>query len=151
MMKKYILLLWSAIIVTITSCTQNNGHIGEWFGEWHLASIEIDGADDNTYSGNIVWKFQNDIIEMAEVNATGHTLIEHYGTWADDGSMLILNFTHSDNANPAGSDRYSPPAPTYLPAAVVSLKILKLSSREIILQYNPLPDKSIIYTLRKRG
>jgi len=70
-------------------CTQNNGDIGEWFGEWHLRSIEINGTDDASYTGDVLWKFQNNIVEMVVVNDTGHSHTEHYGTWSADGSVLI--------------------------------------------------------------
>lgn len=132
-------------------CTQNNGDIGEWFGEWHLRSIEINGTDDASYTGDVLWKFQNNIVEMVVVNDTGHSHTEYYGTWSADGSVLTLYFTHSDDLNPAGSAKYSPPTQTLLPAGVTELKIRKLSSSEIILQYDPAADRSIVYTLRKRG
>lgn len=145
------LMLLVAVLTATVSCTQNNGDIGDWFGEWKLASIEIDGEEDEAYTGDVLWRFQNNIVEMVVVNPVGHSHDEHYGTWSSDDKELTLNFTHSDNLNAAGTGKYAPPAQTYLPSDIVSLKVLKLSSREILLEYRPAPGKSIIYTLRKRG
>lgn len=148
---KYISWVFTILATAIlsTSCTHNNGNIGDWFGEWQLKAIEINGTDDSEYQGNILWKFQSDIIEM--ISVTGHTETEHFGTWSADDNELTLNFTHHDDNNPAGSDRYSPPSITQIPAAVVSMKIVKLSSSELILQYSTDSSNLIVYTLRKRG
>lgn len=149
---RYIQLIVALIAVTmISGCTQNNGDIGEWFGEWHLKTIEINGVDDDKYDGDVLWKFQNNIVEMVVVSKTGHSHTEHYGTWSADDRTLTLNFTHSDDLNAAGTGKYAPPAQTLLPAAVTDLRIVKLSSREIILQYNPDSATAIVYTLAKRG
>lgn len=152
--KKYIQSFIIAVVTAVatlasTGCTQNNGDIGDWFGEWHLRSIEINGAADNGYSGDMLWKFQNNIVEMIVVS--GHTHTGHYGTWSEADGKLILNFTHSDNLHEAGTGKYAPPAQTHLPAAVVALNIVKLSSSEIILKYEAESGDMIIYTLRKRG
>lgn len=149
----YLKFIIVAIIVVFLpgSCTQNNGDIGEWFGEWKLSSIEINNEPDSQYNNDVLWKFQNNIIEMVVVNSVGHSHSEHYGTWSANDDTILLNFTHSDDLNPAGAGRYSPPQQTHLPAAIIDLKILKLSSSEIILQYDAAEDCSIIYTLRKRG
>lgn len=149
----YLLCIIVAIIVGLlhASCTRNNGDIGEWFGEWKLCSIEINNELDSNYNNDVLWKFQNNIIEMVVVNTVGHSHSEHYGTWISDDSTITLNFTHSDDLNSAGNGKYSPPQQIHLPAAIIDLKILKLSSSEIILQYEPSADSNIIYTLRKRG
>lgn len=151
-MKKaaYIQLIITAVIAVFasTSCTHNNGDIGEWFGKWHLQSIEVNSVNDEDYDGNIVWKFQNNIVEMDVID--GHTHTEHYGTWKESDGKLILDFTHKDDNHEAGTGQYAPPAQTYLPSAVVGLKILKLSSSQLILQYDADASTVIVYTLRKQ-
>lgn len=150
---RYIRLLAAVMLACFISsgCTHNNGDIGEWFGEWHLKSIEVNGQVDTDYTGDVLWKFQNNIVEMVVVSAVGHSHTEHYGTWTSDDRTLTLNFTHSDDLTPAGTGKYAPPAQTLLPAAVTPLTIVKLSSSEIILKYDPEADRSIVYTLRRRG
>lgn len=151
-MMQYIRLVVALVAgAIVTGCTQNNGNIGDWFGEWHLESITVNDVDDDAYTGDVLWKFQNDIVEMVVVNAVGHSHSEHYGTWSSDDATLILNFTHHDDLHPAGSSKYAPPAQTMLPAAVTQLKILRLSSKEMVLRYDPAEDKSIVYLLKKRG
>jgi len=150
-LKRYFQIVLAAMATCLISagCTHNNGSIGEWFGEWMMQSVEINGMDDDTYKGDVLWKFQNDIVEMVVIDGHSHT--EHYGTWSDTDGELILNFSHSDDLTQAGTGKYAPPAQTYLPAAIVSLKIIKLSSPEIVLQYAPEGSATIVYTLRKRG
>ena len=43
----------------ISSCTQNDGNIGEWFGHWKLNTISVNGAVDDEYGGNIFFSFQS--------------------------------------------------------------------------------------------
>lgn len=138
-----------AACIIATACTHNNGNIGDWFGEWLMESVEINGTDDASYNSDVVWKFQNNIVEM--VTVYGHSHDERYGTWSESADELILDFTHSDDLNEAGTGKYAPPAQTYLPAAIVSLRILKLSPSEIVLSYRPDASAEIVYTLRKRG
>lgn len=152
--QSYIQFVLAILIVGLlpASCTQNNGDIGEWFGEWHLESIEINNVTDADYNGDVLWKFQNDIVEMVVVNPIGHSHSEYYGTWTADDTTLTLNFTHSDDLNEPGTGKYAPPTQAHLPAAIFGLKILKLSSSEIILQYDDASaEQTFIYTLSKRG
>ena len=138
-------------IVSMTGCTHNNGDIGDWFGTWHLKSIAFNDSPDADYDGNIVWKFQNNIIEMIEADDAEHTALERFGTWSATDSELTLNFTHSDERYPAGTGIYQPLPATHLPAAVSTLRILKLSSSEIILQFDSEDNAVIVYTLRRQG
>lgn len=137
--------------LAMTGCTHNDGDIGEWFGEWHLQSIEIDGVADADYDGDVLWKFQNNIVDMVIVEKNGHSREERFGTWTAGDSTLTLDFSHSDDLNAPGTGKYAPPAQTLLPSGVTGLKILKLTSQEIMLQYEPASGEKIVYTLRKRG
>lgn len=138
-------------IMTMAGCTHNNGDIGDWFGTWHLKSIAVNDSPDTEYHGNIVWKFQNNIIEMIEADDTEHTALERYGTWSATDSELTLDFTHSDDRYPSGTGIYQPLPATHIPAAVSTLRILKRSSSEIILQFDSQDNTVIIYTLRRQG
>lgn len=143
-----LILAFVVAMAATASCTHNNGDIGDWFGKWHLKSIEINSVNDDSYDGNMVWKFQNDIVEMDVIN--GHIHSEHYGTWKESDGKLILDFTHKDDNTAAGTGTYAPPSQTYLPAAVVGLKILKLSSSTLILQYDADASTVITYSLSKQ-
>lgn len=138
--------------VILGSCTHNNGDIGPWFGEWKLTTITVDGTPDAGYDGNIFWAFQTTVIEMLSAdNETTGDYRQRWGTWAQDGTTLTLNFTHSDNDNPAGSDKYIPFPETGLPAGVSKLDIVSLSSSEIKLNYTADDGKTYGYLLKKWG
>lgn len=119
-------------------CTHNNGDIGDLFGTWKLENITIDGAADEAYGNNIVWKFQSSIIEMQQVDDALHESLNSYGTWSRpaDGVMK-LDFTHTDNSYPEpGAAHYSPLPATHLPKAqVIALDILELNGSKMKLRY----------------
>lgn len=115
--KLSILLATTALLLAIaTACTQNNGHIGRIFGVWRLDAVAVDGVDDTTFDADITWAFQGDIIEI-QTNLPHHDRILSFGSFSltDDESRLLLDFTHSDAANPAGTRQYALPAAMLLP------------------------------------
>ncbi|MCM1518946.1 MAG: lipocalin-like domain-containing protein [Pseudoflavonifractor sp.] len=148
----YLTPLLLLMAVMLGGCTHNNGDIGPWFGEWKLTSITVDGVPDTDYDGNIFWAFQTTVIEMLSVDdETTADYRQRWGTWAQDGTVLTLDFTHSDDRNPAGSDKYIPFPATGLPAGVSELDILSLSGSEIKLSYTADDGKVYGYLLKKWG
>ena len=130
-------LLMMLASVAFSGC-QNNGYIGDLFGTWKLEKITIDGENDNDYLDNVVWKFQNNIIQMQRVNEEEHTTVNTYGTWErPENGVIRLNYTHTDENNPQlGSVGYSPLEETHLPKATISiLDILKLDGGKMRLRY----------------
>lgn len=87
---------------TTSSCTQNDGHIGRWFGFWRLETITVDGEPDTAYDSNIVWAFQGDIIQIS-LMLPGHDLDSGYGTWTDGDGALTINFDYR-SAEPTDYD-----------------------------------------------
>lgn len=144
------IILLSLTLLLPTSCTHNNGDIGDWFGTWHVVNININDDVDPDYDGCMVWKFQNDIIEMVIVNDLLHTRTESFGTWQASESLLTLNFSHSDDKYTAGTGIYAPPSASHLPSGISTLSIIQLSSSEIVLQYTNDTDK-FTYHLKRQG
>ncbi len=141
------------ILASVTLCgCQNNGDIGELFGAWKLEKMTIDGENDTNYKNNVVWKFQNNIIQMQRVKEDEHTTVNTYGTWErpEDG-ILRLDYTHTDKNSPnPGSSGYSPLEETYLPKATIStLDILKLDGGKMQLQYISTTGTVYQYFLKK--
>lgn len=133
------------------SCTQNDGHIGDWFGTWRLEEILVDGQPDADYAHNLIWKFQSDIVSIVEVNDAEHLATSTWGTWSEEnGEILRLNFTYSDNDNTNDSSTYSPPAQLHLPAGISNLEIIDLSSGKISLRYVA-SEATYTYILKKHG
>lgn len=146
----YLIILVAAIL-TLPGCTQNDGDIGPWFGTWRLEQILVDGADDEAYNHDIIWKFQSDVISMVVVDDATHTAASTWGTWSEADNTLTLNFSYSDTANPAGSFKYSPPAATHLPPGISRLSIISLSKGEITLGYIDQQGVTYTYKLAKHG
>ena len=48
-----------SLLLSITGCTQNNGNIGNWFGQWRMASYKVTGEVQEDYQGNILFCFQS--------------------------------------------------------------------------------------------
>lgn len=141
-----------------TSCTHNNGDIGDWFGFWQLETIEVDGTADANYHSTIFWKFQNCVIEMQKISEDPDDPVrsEAFGTWEDTGDQLILDFSYSDNQNPtelgeSGKGIYAPYAETRLPyGKPASLEILSSSGSRKELQYITENGERVTYYIVKR-
>ena len=138
-------LMFVLIMTRLTGCTHNNGDIGPWYGAWTLTSVQIDGNTDPDYKPcTIIWKFQSTVINMTEIGPV-HEVKDYFGTWRQlSDTTLELNFTHSDNDSPSGTDLYVPAAATHLPAAVTVLQIKKFTSKHIVLTYTD--PEGIVYT-----
>ncbi len=152
-MKRYLYILLIAIVGSISSCTHNNGDIGDWFGTWILESIYIDNGEiPSGYQGNIIFKFQSDIISICRVDDENHSSENFYGTWSHFDDTLTLNFTYSDDRFPnPGTGMYAPPKETYIPAGITEMSVLKLSSSAIELLYESPSGRVILYNLKKWG
>lgn len=133
-MKKIADTLIILIIPLLFGCTHNNGDIGDWFGTWKLQSIEINGAEDQAYKGDILWKFQNNIISMVCADDIQHTADCRYGTWEQAGDRLFLDFSHSDDRYEQGQGQYEPLPQTYIRAGKTELTVISLSGSELRLQ-----------------
>ncbi len=141
-------LMW-VLQLGLSGCTHNNGDIGPWFGAWVLDSIEIDGQPDDTYGRNIFWSFQNEVIKISVQHPYGG-VSDHFGTWAEEGKTLQLNFTHTDAASSSYPERYCLPAGLHLPSkGIIDLNIVSLSGSHIVLTYTPDDGTRVQYTLSK--
>lgn len=119
------------MLLSATGCTQNDGRIGPVFGIWQLESIEnSDGnplPDDISVPENMVWMFQNDVVCMRRMGVAG-TYTSYWGTFrlcaTSEERHLILDYNHSDNETPAGTDLYSLPDGIGLPHAPATLRFV---------------------------
>ena len=137
-------------MVTLSSCTHNNGDIGPYFGTWKLLSISVDGVEDVDYAGNVFWKFQNEVVCMVRVNESAHTANECWGTWKEIGNVMQLNHTHWDDNHKQGSFYYSPLPETHLPANSISdLEIVSLSGSSMQLKYVTDDNRVVGYKFTK--
>ena len=143
-----------AIVMAITSGCQNDAQIGLYYGTWAINSMTVNGEE---YTATFVpdmsfFSFQTDVLFIERrLNDLGD--VDHrYGTWEerDGGRTLRLNFTHSDDAHPAGTDYYKAPEWLLMPTnTMIDLKIIEQSGRRMTLQYDADNGDVIVYTLHK--
>lgn len=117
-------ILFSITIITLLSCTHNNGDIGPLFGQWKLTEIIINDKPDQNYNENIFFAFQNDVTNM-KIVYEHHETVEAYGHWKQNGNILLLIYDDS---------RYLPLSETYFNAGVNTCEIIRLNGKELILK-----------------
>lgn len=149
-MKAKIIIMICSVVALFSSCTQNNGDLDGLFGAWKVESITADGEVDAGYDGDMIWKFQNNIVALSVVG-DNHYYVNHMGTFTREGNTLVFNFTHSDDAHPPVSGAYVPPAQSHFPASIFGVTILKLTGSEMKLQYIDNQGVTYIYNLKKWG
>lgn len=139
------------VAFAFSSC-QNNGHIGSLFGTWSLYEMKIDGEPAADFdSESTLWSFQNNIIFISRVG-DHHTYTNYFGTWekADDGKVLLLDYTHSADGISPGTSSYTAPAWLgFTPNEIMRLTFIKDSSREMVLTWTNPEGKIYTYYLRK--
>lgn len=144
-MKKIFLLLLP--ILFMVSCTQNDGDISPWFGNWRLTSVEADGEPVEEYKGNMTWAFQNDIICLTTV--TGPQTADYvWGRWSECGAEMILSFDNHDDNN--GTVIYEPPV--WLGFSISEpnrLEIQRSNGREAVMTLTDADGKVFTYKLKK--
>lgn len=86
----YILLILAAFVLAAAGCTRNNGRIGSWFGTWQVVAIEIDGESAPGYAGNIIVRFQNNIIQTTEQD-NHHGSESWWATWTENTGTLTID------------------------------------------------------------
>ena len=69
-MKHLITYLWLLVAsVAFSSCTQNGGDIGVWFGTWTISSVTVDGTVVPPPAGSYYSvQFQGEIVQVTITN-----------------------------------------------------------------------------------
>lgn len=131
-------IFFSIIIITLLSCTHNNGDIGPLFGQWKLTAILVNEKPDPNYDENIFFAFQNDITNMRIVRQN-HENVETYGHWEQKGNILLLIYDDPD---------YSPLSETYFNAGINTCEIITLNSKKLILKREA-DNNTYVYKFKK--
>ncbi len=80
-----------ASMFAMTSCTQNNGDIGTWFGTWHVEQIDMDNSPIDGYMGTDFFQFLSTLFQLRYTDAT-HAEKQTVGRWQDNGSSIDVTF-----------------------------------------------------------
>lgn len=84
----YLIILLTALCCT-TSCMQNNGYIGDLFGQWRLEYVEYDNTQHNC--DTVFYSFQSNVIQVRKVfNKYEYTTFTGLYTHLND--MLKVDF-----------------------------------------------------------
>lgn len=132
-----------------SACTRNDGDIGDYFGTWHIESLQQDGSSPAAYDGSAFVQFQNTIVCVRATDAL-HNERADYGTWAENGNTLTLTFpdpnVYYDRVLGTLAD-----GPVFAPdQATFQFTIADRSSRSMTLQIPDLAGNSWTFTLKKQ-
>lgn len=91
-------------MAAMSGCTQNNGRIGHWFGQWKVERMTVDGEDYADYPGNAFFCFQSSVfgvrISRPELEGSGM----YYGIWEEqDGGRIRVRFNTDESEVPPAS------------------------------------------------
>lgn len=146
----------------ISSCTHNDGDIGEYFGEWQLTQLSVDGLDIKLYGDGAESKdpdfgsplaytiaFQGDVARINILYAY-HEIISIFGSWQLSDGNLILNFSHTDDVNP--DEIYRVPDILGFPIdGIVVMKVVKINDKKMELRQTSDAGNVFKYYFKKRS
>ena len=125
-------------MLSMVCCTQNNGHIGHWFGQWKVERVTIDGQDDADYKGNVFFCFQGAVFGV-RTSAGGMW----YGRWEEQGEDVVdVAFNTDESSVP----------PEYLHVYLGERMVFRLVSHkgsDKVLEYVGPDGKTYVYYLKK--
>ena len=144
---KYILVL--TLTLLLGSCTQPDGHIGDWFGSWHLETIMINGEEETSYSENpeIMFSFQGKVF-----NASYMERAEIYGSWSYAGEVLTLVASYNAGSGANNKNLFDPfPVAMHLAADVeqVEITVTEINGKTMQWQYIDQNGRLLTYNFRK--
>lgn len=151
MKKIYPILAALSLIFGLVCCRQNNGDIGPFYGVWALDSLTVDGIADHTWHGSddwTVWLFQNNIVYV-ERDWSNQNTDRRVGTWEDNKSELVLDFTHYNDNTAAGTGSYAAPEWIKMSPGVTRLQYVVKNKQRMELSCTNSDGLNIVYYLRK--
>ncbi len=86
----YTIAILFVAVLSMTSCTHNNGDIGPYFGLWHVETIECDGIRTD-YEGTHFFAFQSTVFQLRytdDVQTEAYTV----GTWTETDAGIDVRF-----------------------------------------------------------
>lgn len=134
-------------LLLFSQCTQPGGYIGDWFGSWHLESIEINGETDEDYKGNLMVSFQGKIFDFGYLDS-----VEIYGTWSYAGEILTLIAGYDAGTGSNMNHLFNPfPTSMHFPAEVdqIEITVTHIGSKTMQWQYIDQNGQLITYNFRK--
>lgn len=148
MKAKIFLGLFTALIF-LSSCTRNNGDIGELFGRWRVETVKVDGVEEKLYDDDTLlytWSFQGSLMFISVINPD-NSYYNIMGTWSMADGVLHLDFSYKGND---GDKYYDPPENLHMVKDGVSdMKVIRLTSRKMTLERVSEEGVRYVYHLKK--
>ena len=121
--------IFAIVLAIASSCTRNNGDIGELFGLWRVTAIEVDGVNRSDYNGTIYFAFQSSVFSQKLMNEETHWADDFFASWKYQGKDIIIDFSDK---------RYTPIAITGMQQGLNLVTVESISGKDLILSYvNP--------------
>ena len=144
-------------LLMLGSCTQNDGHIGDWFGSWYLEEILINGKVDEEYEAykqedniyyhkEVMISFQGNVFNMAYLQGR-----EIYGTWSYAGEILTLIASYGSGSG-YDSQFFNPyPIVLHFPAdeEQIEITVTSIGGKTMQWQYIDQNGRLLTYNFRK--
>lgn len=115
-------------IVTMTGCTQNNGHIGKLFGSWALVEMTCDNELMAIPTGSM--SFQSSMVCFTLRHDADYRTI-NVGTWQQIDDFLIFDFSHHSDGSASGEGVYAPPSWMHFEGNNVKTDVVELSGKRL--------------------
>lgn len=116
-------------LMSLGSCSHNDGDIGYWFGLWHLDSIEINGTPVPDYDGNTYFMFQGKVFCIRCVYETHHAYDESYAQWQESDDHQSATITFVD-------DRFAPTITPLVPLeSITTFRVVTLNHKEMVIKH----------------
>lgn len=133
------IVLFVASIAT-SSCTQNGGDIGIWFGTWIVKSVSIDGVvQPQSTSTYFSVQFQGQIVRVTQVDERHEPYNCTYGNWTEDANQMQWLFP----------DKKQPMMPLPGMTRVNKFTITQKNSEAVVLQQVSESGVTYVYLLEK--
>ena len=138
-MKQALYFIASIIILCMTSsCMQNNGYIGDLFGQWRLENICHDNVVEEC--DTVFFAFQSDVMQIQKVDYLTYERIAATGLYThQDGSIKVNLYNYygqevTTEAQTARLLRFL--ESLHIEDTAPLFVVEKLSWNEMVLQYN---------------
>lgn len=148
-MRRLSLIILGIMALFSTSCTQNNGHIGFWFGTWQCSEISVDGERQSGYTGNMFFKFQTNVCDIVIVS-THNDFTQYFCEFKrQDNGTIILDCGHTSGTDSFHDYDFDMPSGLPFIKGENILRYDKINSRKVKLTYDN-DGKTYIFTLKKQ-
>lgn len=146
---KFLTLSLLIVLSAAMSGCQNDGHIGWIFGSWRLDGYTVDGQSAmDAQARATVFSFQNSVVMVTLAPSEHGDTDTLYGSWTEDGDSFTLDFSHSDDQRPSGTDLYS--APTWIGMQSMKMEMAIIHhDRRFTLSWTDPEGRNLVYKFKK--